>query len=119
MRNNPLLKRLPVTGDVLNALAALHDGQSLPDVAAKTATQHAGAVAGAAAGGAVCGGAAAATLGLGAATCPVLIAGGGAVGDYVFGKAYDPFVKPVVHVAIDGGKKLVDEGKKVIHFLGG
>lgn len=55
----------------------------------------------------------------GAATCPVLITDGAFVGDYVVGKAYDPFITPVSGVVADGGKKVVEGSRKVVGFVGG
>ena len=112
LRNNPILKRAPLAGDLLTFGEGLGEGRSVPDAAGKAAAQRAGGAGGAALGGVACGTAAAATLGLGAATCPVLIGGGAIVGDFVVGKAYDPIIKPA-------GGAIVGGGKKVVNFVGG
>jgi hypothetical protein len=112
LRGKPLVKVIPGAGDIYNFGVALGEGEAVPDAAAKAATQRAAAVGGAAVGAAACGTATAVTFGPGAATCPLLIGAGGAAGDYIAGKAYDPVVKPVLH-------KAADAGRKIYHFLGG
>lgn len=112
LRKNPIVKRLPGAGDILGIAESVSEGRSPADAAGKAATQRAVAAAGATLGAAACGTAAVATLGLGAATCPVFIGGLGALGDFAGGKAYDPIVKPFAGAAVKGGKK-------VIHFVGG
>ncbi len=119
LRKNPLTKRIPGLGEALTFSEGISEGRGVPEAAEKAAAQAAGSAGGAALGGAACGTAAAASFGLGAATCPVLITGGAFVGDYVVGKAYDPFIKPVSGVVADGGKKVVEGGKKVVGFVGG
>jgi hypothetical protein len=50
----------------------------------------------------------------------VLVGGLGAGADYLGGKAYDPIVKPLVTKVVEPiGAPVVNEGKKVIHFVGG
>ncbi len=119
LRKNPLVKRAPGLGSIITFAEGMSEGRGVTESAEKAAAQAAGSAGGAALGGAACGTAAAATLGLGAFTCPVLIGGGAVIGDYVVGKAYDPFIKPVVGVVHEGGKKILDGGKKVVGFVGG
>lgn len=64
----------------LDYLANKTEGQSDKEAAARTGLKTGGAAAGTALGGAACGTAAAGSFGLGAATCPVLMGGGGVLG---------------------------------------
>lgn len=108
---NPIVRKLgskiPLIGAGFTYLGNKNDGEDRSDLdaAVKTGVQMAGSAAGGAAGAAVCGGATAATLGLGAATCPVLIFGGAVIGDKVAGALYDPGKKAIGALA-DGGKKV-------------
>jgi hypothetical protein len=86
---------LPV-GIVIDFSSNLDDGRSVSDAAGRTASQTVGAVGVGALGAAACGTETVATLGLGAAACPVLIGGGAAVGGWFGGKVYD------------GGKYVID-----------
>ena len=62
MRNNPIVKKLPLAGDAIAFAEGISEGRSTADAAGKAAAQRAGGAAGAAAGGAACGTAAVATL---------------------------------------------------------
>ncbi len=78
-----LHRGLPVVGFGLDYAGNRADGESAQQAAGEAAVTTGMGMAGAAAGGAACGTAAAASFGLGAATCPVAIGLGGAVGTFV------------------------------------
>jgi len=119
LRDIPLIRRIPVLGGALSFGAAIGEGRDVPDAAGKAATETAASVVGGMGGAALCGTAAAATFGLGAATCPALIGIGAIGGGIVGGAVYDPLVKPVAGVVGDGIETVVGGGKKVVHFVGG
>jgi hypothetical protein len=73
-------KGLPVVGAGVDYAAHKAGGDSTGRALRKTAINTGATAAGAAGGGLLCGGAAAATLGAGAASCPILIPAGTAVG---------------------------------------
>lgn len=106
---NPVTRRVPVVGAGIGFAADLAGGDSLQTAAGKTAASTAGSALGGAAGAATCAGIAAGTFGIGAATCPVMIAGGtiagGIAGEYVYKNA-----KKIA----DGGRKAVDAAKRVV-----
>lgn len=96
---NPIVKRVPLVSIGAGYAGGKAEGRSDADAAGKTAAQTAGSALGAGAGGLLCGSATVATLGMGAATCPVLIFAGGVVGDKVAGAVYDPVKKAAGKVA--------------------
>lgn len=89
LRRNPLLRKAPIVGPILGFGGNLASGREPLDAAGRTAAETAGGAGGAVVGGALCGTAAAATFGLGAATCPVLTYGGGIAGGFAGGAVYD------------------------------
>ena len=90
---SPIVKKVPVVSIGAGYLGAKAEGRTDVDAAGKTAAQTAGSTLGAGGGAMACGTAAAATFGLGAATCPVFIFTGGVIGDKVAGAVYDPVKK--------------------------
>jgi RHS repeat-associated protein len=84
-RLRPVAKFAPGVGLALEASGNALGGDSLQRNAVKTAGSGIGGFVGGAAGGLLCGTAAALTLGLGAATCPVFVVGLGGAGGWVGG----------------------------------
>lgn len=80
---------LAAGGFYLDLQANQANGQSATEAATRAGLKTGGSVAGTAAGGAACGTAAAATFGLGAFTCPVLMGGGAVAGGFLGGLAGD------------------------------
>jgi hypothetical protein len=84
------ITKVPLLGPAIDVgVGVVGEDRSVPDAVARSGAKAAGAAGGAAAGATACGSAAAATLGLGAVTCPVLIGGGSFVGGELGGLAYD------------------------------